>query len=89
MTETGNDIATTDGSVFKIKGMLVERGDGTTEKTKMFDIFELPLDDYSDLEFSLEEVRRMRMHVMKMRTGITTLAAVLVRRLAASGRPVG
>jgi len=66
-----------DTGTYKIKGTLVEYGDGTIQKTKMFDILDVPLDDYSDLEFSLEEVRRMRMHVMKMRTGVQAMAPIL------------
>ena len=65
-------------SKFKIKGMLVERPDGTIERTKMFDILEVPLDDYSDLEFTLDEIRRLRMHIMKMRTGIQAMAPLFV-----------
>ncbi|RLF67874.1 MAG: hypothetical protein DRN26_01060 [Thermoplasmata archaeon] len=64
-------------SKFKIKGMLVERPDGTIERTKMFDILEVPLDDYSDLEFTLDEIRRLRMHIMKMRTGIQAMAPLI------------
>jgi hypothetical protein len=43
----------------------------------MFDILEIPLDDYSDIEFTEPEVRRIRMHVMKMKTGIQAMAPLL------------
>ena len=62
---------------YKIKGALVEYADGTIEKTKMFDILELPLDDYSDLEFTETEIKRLRMHIMKMRTGVQAMAPLL------------
>lgn len=62
---------------FKIKGGLIKADDGTEVPTKMFDILELELDDYSDLDYSLEQVRRMRMHAMKMRTGIQAMAPAL------------
>jgi len=63
--------------MYKIKGSLVKREDGSLEKTKMFDILDIPLDDYSDLEFTEQEVKRMRMHVMKLKTGIQAMAPVL------------
>ena len=63
--------------MYKIKGQLIEYADGTTEKTKMFEILDIPLDDYSDLEFNESEVRRIRMHVMKMKTGIQAMAPIL------------
>lgn len=63
--------------VYKIKGALIKYPDGSTERTKMFEILEIPLDDYSDLEFTESEVRRIRMHVMKMKTGIQAMAPLL------------
>jgi hypothetical protein len=62
---------------YLIKGSLLRRADGTIVPTKMFDILSIPLDDYSDLEFSEQEVKRMRMHVMKMKTGIQAMAPCL------------
>jgi len=62
---------------FKIAGGVIKYNDGTEVPTKMFDILELELDDYSDLDYSLAEVRRMRMHAMKMRTGIQAMAPAL------------
>lgn len=63
--------------VYHIKGKLAEYPDGTLEKTKMFDFLEVPLDDYSDLTFTQEEMRRIRMHAMKMKTGAQAMAPCL------------
>ena len=77
----GNDekeaIVETKEKMYKIKGSLIKREDGSMEPTKMFEILELPLDDYSDIEFTESEVRRIRMHVMKMKTGIQAMAPLL------------
>ena len=62
---------------YKIRGGLIKREDGSLGQTKMFDILEIPLDDYSDLEFTESEVKRMRMHVMKLKTGIQAMAPLL------------
>lgn len=70
--------ATGDGEKkYLIKGTRLQHEDGSIEQTKMFDILSIPLDDYSDLEFSETEVKRMRMHVMKMKTGIQAMAPLL------------
>jgi hypothetical protein len=74
---TGNDEVAAEEKMYKIQGALIKYPDGTTEPTKMFEILELPLDDYSDLEFTEAEVRRIRMHVMKMKTGIQAMAPLL------------
>jgi hypothetical protein len=63
--------------VYKIRGSLVEMPDGTLEHTKAFDFLQVPLDDYSDLEFTYPEIRRMHMHIMKMKTGIQAMAPIL------------
>jgi hypothetical protein len=77
----GNDeneaVQETEEKKYKIKGSLIKREDGSLEPTKMFDILELDLDDYSDIEFTESEARRIRMHVMKMRTGIQAMAPLL------------
>jgi hypothetical protein len=56
---------------------MIHREDGSIGPTKMFEILDIPLDDYSDIEFSESEVRRIRMHVMKMKTGIQAMAPIL------------
>jgi len=63
--------------MYKVKGSLIKREDGSLEPTKMFEILDIPLDDYSDIEFTESEVRRIRMHVMKMKTGIQAMAPLL------------
>lgn len=63
--------------MYQIKGSMIKHEDGTLEPTKMFEILEVPLDDYSDLEFTESEVRRIRMHVMKLKTGVQAMAPVL------------
>ena len=63
--------------MYRLKGSLIKREDGTFEPTKMFDILEIPLDDYSDIEFTESEVKRIRMHVMKLKTGIQAMAPLL------------
>lgn len=62
---------------YKIKGSLVESPDGSIEKTKVFDFLQVPLDDYSDLEFTYDEVKRMQMHMIKMKTGVQAMAPLL------------
>jgi hypothetical protein len=75
----GNDkaIEETPEKTYRIKGSMMKRADGSLEPTKMFDILEIPLDDYSDIEFTEAEVRRIRMHVMKLKTGIQAMAPLL------------
>jgi len=77
----GNDsieaVQKTGEKTYCIKGSMMKREDGSMEPTKMFDILEIPLDDYSDIEFTEAEVRRIRMHVMKLKTGIQAMAPLL------------
>ena len=62
---------------YHLKGGMVERKDGSLEKSKMFEIFDVPLDDYTDIVFSQPELRRIRMHLMNMKTGIQAMAPAL------------
>jgi len=64
-------------SVYKIKGALVRTKEGTLLPTKAFAFMDIPLDDYSDLEFSYDQVKRVQMHTMKMRTGFQAMAPCL------------
>jgi len=66
-----------DKRIYHIKGGLVEKSGGELTQTKMFEILEIPLDDYSDLTFTQAEARRMRMHAMNMRTGVQAMIPVL------------
>lgn len=63
--------------VYQIKHGIVKLPDGSLKPTKMLDILEVPLDDYSDIELSESDVKRLRMHIMKMRTGIQAMAPLL------------
>lgn len=62
---------------YRLRDGQIEDEDGKLVKSKMFDIFERDLDDYGDLEFTLEEIRRIRMHAMKMKTGVQAMAPAL------------
>ena len=76
-TIVDNGVEKKEENKFMIKGKLMRTEEGELVPTKIFDFLEIPLDDYSDLEFSLEEVRRVRMHSLKMRTGIQAMAPIL------------
>ena len=71
--ETGTDLK----PIYHLKGGMVELEDGTMEKSKMFEIFKIPLDDYPDITLNTAEMRRFRMQVMKMRTGIQAMVPIL------------
>ena len=58
---------------FKMDGTAVTV-DGKLTKTRYFQFLEIPLDDYSDLEFSPQEIARIRSHIMNMRTGLQAMA---------------
>jgi hypothetical protein len=58
---------------FKMNGTAVTV-DGKLTKTKYFEFLEVPLDDYSDLEFTPQEIARIRSHIMNMRTGLQAMA---------------
>jgi hypothetical protein len=55
-----------DGTAITVEGKLT--------KTKYFEFLEVPLDDYSDLKFSPQEIARIRNHIMNMRTGLQAMA---------------
>jgi hypothetical protein len=77
-TEVKEDsIQKIDEATYSIKDKLMRTEEGELVPTAMFDFLEVPLDDYSDLKFTLEEVRRVRMHAMKMRTGIQAMAPIM------------
>jgi len=71
--ETGTDLE----PIYHLKGGMVELEDGTMEKSKMFEIFKIPLDDYPDIQLNTTEMRRFRMQVMKMRTGTQAMVPIL------------
>jgi hypothetical protein len=48
--------------------------DGKLTRTRYFEFLEVPLDDYSDLEFTPQEIARIRSHIMNMRTGLQAMA---------------
>jgi len=55
-----------DGTAITVKGELT--------KTDYFKFLEVPLDDYSDLTFTPEQVARLRSHIMNMKTGLQAMA---------------
>lgn len=61
-------------TVYKIRGSLMRQPDGTLTPTSRFDMLGLQLDDYSDLEFSDKDLRRMQAHLLGMRMGTTASA---------------
>ena len=75
--EPEEDDSSADTNVYKLKGKLMRTKSGKMVPTKLFDFLEIPLDDCADLEFSLSEIRRIRLHVMKMRTGVQAMAPIL------------
>jgi len=55
-----------DGTAITVKGDLT--------KTDYFKFLEIPLDDYSDLSYTPEQVARLRNHIMNMKTGLQAMA---------------
>lgn len=58
---------------YRMDGTAVTVG-GKLTKTKYFEFLEVPLDDYSDLKFTPQEIARIRSHIMNMRTGLQAMA---------------
>jgi hypothetical protein len=62
-------------TTYRIRGKLMRRPDGSLVPTTRFDMLGLEnLDDYSDLEFTDKDLRRMHAHIMSMRMGTTASA---------------
>jgi hypothetical protein len=62
--------------LYKSQEQLIVYEDGKTDKTKMFDFLEIPLDDYTDLTFTETQLKRIRMHFQNMQTGIQAMAPI-------------
>lgn len=62
--------------LYHLHGGLVERPDGTLEKSKMMDVFGVPLDDYSDIRLTQSEMRRVRWHGEKLKYGFQAMAPI-------------
>lgn len=74
---TGVD-TTTGEKIYKIKGSLVRNPDGSLVPTSRFKMLGLAkLDDYSDLEFTETDIKRMHGHILGMRMGTTAVAPLL------------
>lgn len=60
---------------YHLNGGLVKYPDGKITKSNMFDIFQIPLDDYTACEkaWTQSDMRRIRMHGMKAKTGVQSV----------------
>lgn len=68
------------GNEYNFKGgVVIDKETGEISRSKMFDIFNLSLDDYTKEEenWSQQDMRRIRMQMMKMKTGVQSMAPVL------------
>lgn len=63
--------------LYRLHGGMVELPDGTLTKSKMMDVFGIPLDDYSDIRLTQSEMRRIRWHAEKMKYGFQAMAPIL------------
>lgn len=54
-------------------GGLARTQSGKLTKSNFFNFLNVDLDDYSDLEFSPEEAKKIHMHLLKMSTGSTAM----------------
>ncbi len=63
-----------DKKLYHLHGGMVELPDGTLTRSKMMDVFGVPLDDYSDIKLTQSEMRRVRWHGEKLKYGFQAMA---------------
>jgi len=65
-----------DKTIFSLKGGLMKREKEAPEKSKMFDMFNVNLDDYSDIQLTYDELNRVRMQALKLKHGFQAMAPI-------------
>lgn len=62
-------------AIYTLGGKLITARDEIKD-TDMFDLLAVELDDYTDLEFTEPEARKIKSHIMNMRHGLSAMAPI-------------